>query len=251
MIGMPGWRTTWVSLVALAALFVCALPPVARADWAVLKNGQRLHVSGYQRSGNTVILHLYGGEATLSASQIIRFDPEDIFPAAKPAPVTGPFGGAIAAAARSNGLDRNLLRSVIHAESNFHPRAVSAKGALGLMQLMPATARTLTVKNPFDPSENVQAGARYLKQLLDRFGSLDLALAAYNAGPARVELYRGVPPYAETRAYIARVRRGIKLQAPASAIDASEMVKVVCSPNERRCREESPNTETYANPLRP
>jgi hypothetical protein len=97
------------------------------------------------------------------------------------------------------------------AESGFDPRAVSPKGALGLMQLMPGTARELGVSDPFDPAQSVRGGARYLRRLLDRFGGrLDLALAAYNAGPGAVEEHGGVPPYRETREYVRKVIRIFK-----------------------------------------
>ena len=105
-------------------------------------------------------------------------------------------------------LDADLVDSVIRAESGFNPRAVSPKGARGLMQLMPTTASTLGVKDSLDPKANVEGGTQYLRWLLDRY-NYDLAksLAAYNAGPHRVERYRGVPPYAETQAYVARIIR--------------------------------------------
>ena len=103
-------------------------------------------------------------------------------------------------------LDPRLVRAVIRAESNFDPWARSPKGAMGLMQLMPETARFYKVSNPFDPYENVQGGARHLRYLLDLYhGDLELALAAYNAGQKRVQRYQGVPPYRETRSYIRRV----------------------------------------------
>ncbi|HKR62646.1 MAG TPA: lytic transglycosylase domain-containing protein [Thermoanaerobaculia bacterium] len=110
-------------------------------------------------------------------------------------------------AARTHGVDARLLAAVAHRESAWNPRAVSRTGACGLMQLMPATAQYLGVRDVFDPRENIFGGARYLRTLLDAFdGDLDLALAAYNAGPGAVEKYRGVPPYRETKAYVAAVK---------------------------------------------
>jgi soluble lytic murein transglycosylase-like protein len=105
-------------------------------------------------------------------------------------------------------LDPDLINSVIHAESGFNPRAVSPKGAQGLMQLMPQTASKLGVGDAFDPNANVEGGTRYLRELLERYNfDLIKALAAYNAGPQRVEQYHGVPPYYETQAYVARIIR--------------------------------------------
>lgn len=107
--------------------------------------------------------------------------------------------------AASAGMDPRLVQAVMQAESAYNPRAVSRTGALGLMQLMPATARQLAVAEPLSPEQNIRGGVTYLRQMLDRFGSVELAVAAYNAGPGAVERYRGIPPYAETRAYVQRV----------------------------------------------
>lgn len=114
----------------------------------------------------------------------------------------------VASASGTYRLDPDLVNSVIRAESGFNVRAVSPKGAQGLMQLMPQTASLLGVQNAFDPQANVAGGTRYLRELLERYNfDLIKALAAYNAGPQRVEQYGGVPPYYETRAYVARIVR--------------------------------------------
>jgi soluble lytic murein transglycosylase-like protein len=127
---------------------------------------------------------------------------------------------AIEQAAARHNVDPNLVRAVIKVESNFNPNAVSRKGAMGLMQLMPSTARQLNVKNPFDPEQNVDAGVRQLKQLLENYGGdIKLTLAAYNAGAGAVARSSGVPHYAETQNY---VRRITKLYYGASGFSASD-----------------------------
>jgi len=115
------------------------------------------------------------------------------------------YDDLIKLASRRHGVPPALVKAVIHAESAFNPRAVSSKGAMGLMQLMPATAQLMGVAQPFHASQNVQGGTRYLRSLHDRYGSWTHTLAAYNAGPTAVDRYRGVPPYAETRQYVKRV----------------------------------------------
>ena len=117
-----------------------------------------------------------------------------------------PFAAEISAAAARHGIDPKLLTGLIRAESNFDPSATSPAGAQGLTQLMPATAASLGVTNSLDPAQAIEGGAKYLRQQLDRFGGdATKALAAYNAGPGAVERFGGVPPYAETQAYVRKV----------------------------------------------
>jgi soluble lytic murein transglycosylase len=122
-----------------------------------------------------------------------------------PPPDHHAFDALIVRKAREHRVEPALVKAVIAAESNFEPRAISRVGAQGLMQLMPKTGRKLGLEEPFEPVQNVEAGARYLRAMLDRYGDLRRALAAYNAGPTAVDRHRGVPPYPETRAYVDRV----------------------------------------------
>lgn len=143
-------------------------------------------------------------------------------PAHGPASLGGaptPYDGLIAAAAARHGLDPALLKGLIRAESNFNPTATSPAGAVGLAQLMPGTAAALGVADPTDPAQSIDGGARYLRQQLDAFGGdVTLALAAYNAGPGAVRRYGGVPPYAETQAYVQRVQAyAAEYRVPATA----------------------------------
>lgn len=120
-------------------------------------------------------------------------------------PPAAVWEGLVARASRLYGLDPRLIAAVIKVESNFENLAESSKGAQGLMQLMPETGQALGVADPFDPQANVDAGSRYLRRQLDRFGRLELALAAYNAGPGNVLRYGGIPPFPETEAYVRKV----------------------------------------------
>ncbi|RLB88034.1 MAG: lytic transglycosylase [Deltaproteobacteria bacterium] len=121
-------------------------------------------------------------------------------------PVSKAYDAIIKKAQIKYGIAFSLIKAVIHAESGFNPRAVSKKGAKGLMQIMPDNYKALSVSDPFDPFQNIMGGTRYLKQLLNRYDAkLPLALAAYNAGPTAVDLYRRIPPYTETQNYVQKV----------------------------------------------
>ncbi len=203
---------------------LCALAaPVWAGEYVVLGNGFRLHAERHEIGGGTVRIFSAGGVTELPAAAIAGYEQEEIAPpapAAMPAPPvpeavaqTGTPAELAASAARKFQLPDAFVRSVMKAESGLRPGAVSPKGALGLMQLMPETARELGV-DPSDPRQNVDGGARYLRALLAKYeddpDQVLLALAAYNAGPAAVERYHGVPPYSETREYILRVLKSWK-----------------------------------------
>jgi soluble lytic murein transglycosylase-like protein len=196
-------RSKKIAAIFAALSFVAAAPAV-RADYAVLRSGVRLHITGYERTGNRVRLSMSGGSVDVPADDLVSVEPEDQFiaqPAAPPA--AGLYGNLIRAAALKHGLDEKLITGVIAVESNFNPRAVSRKQAQGLMQLIPQTAARYSVANIFDPAQNIDAGTHYLKDLLEKYrGNLSLALAAYNAGPEMVERYGGIPPFPETQKYV-------------------------------------------------
>jgi hypothetical protein len=196
----------------LALMFVIVAAQLPAAEIAKLRNGFSIRHEHHEMLGETTRLYL-GNVASsnfvdVAAAQIEGFEPAP--PEPKPASVqvsaTQDLSGIISSASSRSQIDADFIASVIRAESANNPRAVSHKGAQGLMQLMPATAHQLGVKNSFSPADNVDGGVRYLRELLLRYnGDAAKALAAYNAGPQRVQQYNGVPPYRETRAYVARV----------------------------------------------
>jgi hypothetical protein len=182
-------------------LFACG------ADLAVLHNGFSIRHERREVVGSVTRLYLGAdrdGYVDIPTSDIDRFEQDLSSPAATHN--AQPMNEVIKAVSSRHHLDPDLINSVIHAESGFNPRAVSPKGAQGLMQLMPQTASRLGVVNSFDPGDNLEGGTRYLRELLERYNfDLIKALAAYNAGPQRVKQYHGVPPYYETQAYVARI----------------------------------------------
>jgi hypothetical protein len=210
----------------ILAAIVCALAASAgeaRAEIIVLTSGRTLSVKGHQIKGDAIVLMLRGGgDITCDRSLIDKILPDEVpYPEPTPAAETKasdqqspdaaslleatPYGEIIAAMSEAHGVDPLLVRALIQVESNYKPRARSPKGAMGLMQLMPSTARTYNVRNPFDPKTNIEAGIKHLKSLIDRFNGVKLALAAYNAGEGAVEKFNGVPPYRETKSYVSKI----------------------------------------------
>jgi soluble lytic murein transglycosylase-like protein len=213
----------------LLGIFLWSVTGVAFAgEYAVLASGSMLRVDRHETSGGKVRLYNADGYIEMDRAAVLGFEAEEFVPPA-PAPATPvpvvarrqaeacPTPAQLAdAAADKYGLPRRLVRSVISRESDFQPGAVSPKGAIGLMQLMPATAEALGA-DPRDPAQNVDAGTRYLRDLLEKYdGGLWHALAAYNAGPGAVDKYQGVPPYRETIDYVGRIDRDLKKAAGAT-----------------------------------
>jgi soluble lytic murein transglycosylase-like protein len=203
--------------IAAAVLTLASLPTSA-AEMANLQNGFAIRHARHEVRGSVTRLYLVGtpdNYIDVPTAEILSFEEIEtpVVPAPTPAPAPPPAANLdemVSAASTRNNIDRDLILSVIRAESGFNPDAVSPKGAQGLMQLMPETAARLGVQNALDPATNVEGGTRYLGQLLARYhNNLLLALAAYNAGPQRVEQYRGVPPFRETRVYVARIIRDL------------------------------------------
>jgi soluble lytic murein transglycosylase-like protein len=209
----------------LGLFFTLAATAAFAGEYAVLASGARLHIDRHEADGAKVRLYYGSGFAEMNLASLQGFEEDGIIPAAPAAApgtpvvsdapaapsVTQPAPLELAdAAADKYGLPRELVRSVMAAESGMAPGAVSPKGAIGLMQLMPGTAHVLGV-NPYDPAQNVDAGARYLRDLLEKYNyGLRHALAAYNAGPGAVDKYNGVPPYRETIDYVTRIEKKLK-----------------------------------------
>ncbi len=192
----------------VAAIIIATAAVGQAADLAVLRNGFSIRHERREVVGSVTRLYLSSREAgyvDVPTSDIDRFE-KDMTPVIATQPTALP--DVVSTASGRYHLDPDLVNSVIHAESGFNPRAVSPKGAQGLMQLMPPTASRLGVADAFDPAGNVDGGTRYLRELLEKYNfDMVKALAAYNAGPGRVEQYHGVPPYRETQAYVAKVVR--------------------------------------------
>ncbi|MDX2180389.1 MAG: lytic transglycosylase domain-containing protein [Bryobacteraceae bacterium] len=185
------------------------------AEIAVLSNGFTMRVDRHEVRGDQIVLYTAAGETVMARSAVIEFEslPEErqpvVEPAVGPEPAKTPRE-LVRAAATRYGLPPEFVESVARAESAFDPKAVSHKGAIGLMQLMPATAKALGA-DPYDATQNAEAGAKHLRELLLKYqGDVRLALAAYNAGEGSVAKYGGVPPYRETQGYIERVLKNYR-----------------------------------------
>jgi soluble lytic murein transglycosylase-like protein len=209
------------SRYVLIALSLLGFATPARAELVYFATGRTLNVKAHRIEGDSLVLTLRsGGEVVCEAALITRIAPDEApYPEPpveqvllKAEPTTAVVEGRlqpdleafIDRVSAREGVDAKLVRAVIEVESGYRPSARSPKGAMGLMQLMPATARQYAVTNPYDPAANIEAGIKHLKSLLARFPPA-LALAAYNAGDAAVQRFGGIPPYAETRNYVSRI----------------------------------------------
>ncbi len=207
-------RAAQAGVAAIVAMLGVA--PSVSADIVHLSTGRTLSVREVRLVDGRAILTLRtGGQVECPADLVVRVDPDEV-PWPEPeagviAPVaaaasTAPFNDLIGPLAEAHRVDARLVHAVVAVESAYRPDAVSPKGAMGLMQLMPATARQYAVRDPYDPRANLEAGIRHLRGLLDRY-ELPLALAAYNAGEGAVARHGGIPPFRETEAYVDRVLR--------------------------------------------
>jgi hypothetical protein len=214
-------KLAFALIASLTIMALTAAPSFASQD-AVLRNGFSIRHERRAIIGAVTRLYVNADGSSyvdIPTDEIEHFEdaPTEIKPVtasaenrtiSRPNSIPVDLNQVVSAASGRYRLDPDLVNSVIRAESGFNVRAVSRKGAQGLMQLMPGTASKLGVPNAFDPEANVEGGTKYLRELLERYNfDLVKALAAYNAGPLRVEQYGGVPPYYETRAYVARIVR--------------------------------------------
>ena len=206
----------------LPICLLLAVAPLWAGEYALLTTGFRVHAERHTVEGSQTILYdREGGTLAFPSNQVVGFEAEDYVPP-PPAPLAAPPVPVLAKtpqppdlkalmdeAALRHGVWPELVQSVIAAESAYNPAAVSPKGAVGLMQLMPETAGELQVSNPLDPAQNINGGTAYLRQLLERYSGsrnqVHQALAAYNAGPGKVDQYGGLPPYRETVDFVTRV----------------------------------------------
>lgn len=183
----PGLKVLYGFLAAVLLVLLTAIPGQADIYMYIDKDGV-IHFTNTPTSGKYRVYMKERPKKAAASKASNRYD------------------AIIKTAAKYHGVAFALVKSIIRVESNFNPKAVSHKGALGLMQIMPENVKDLKIKNPFDPKENIMGGARYFKRMLDRFnGKLSLALAAYNAGPEAVKQYQDIPPYAETENYVKKV----------------------------------------------
>jgi len=204
-------------VVAVCAIGLLAAATPARAELVFFTSGRTMSVKSHRVEDDTIVLVLRaGGEVVCDASVVARISPDEVpYPEDLPAPPpqpqppsavaeVAPYSAIIDRVAAAHGVEPKLAHAVIQVESGYQERARSPKGAMGLMQLMPGTARQYAVSDPYDPTANIEAGITHLKSLLDRF-PVALALAAYNAGEAAVLRFHGIPPYPETQDYVARI----------------------------------------------
>ena len=207
-------------IMILALLLVCVSGQGLAGETATLRNGFTIHYEHRETVGENTRLFLTDSADSfvdVPSNEIIEIEADKVpsaAPSAKQPVIERPvrIDEALSAASLRNHVSPELLRSVVRAESGFDPNARSPKGAQGLMQLMPATAARMGVQNVFDPQQNLDGGAKYLSELLGRYNNnLVFALAAYNAGPERVQKYHGVPPFPETVSYVSRVLRNLDL----------------------------------------
>jgi hypothetical protein len=216
---------SFISSIGVLLLLVGARP--AAAELVVFEDGRVVKAASFRLLEDELEISLSGGGSyRVDLTRVERIVDDEVEAAETVAPIGGgppivydlsyspgrkplfgtPYDGLIETEARRYNVDAQLVSALIRVESNYEPRAFSRKGARGLMQLMPATARRLSVRHPFDPVSNVRGGVRYLRELADRFGERpDLVLAAYNAGETVIESYGGVPPFRETLGYVRRI----------------------------------------------